>query len=475
MNPFGLLAPPAEERRGPCLWPLTLVLIILLWIIATTGGRQVFVKEWLSEAFDSQAEYFLRGDPGVDMNAIGPEGMIVKERVRMYFGPFPAFLRMPLHVIYPAGRGGWPRISGFCAGVIALLAFAGLIRDALRSSRFGPGVRNWIGNTCLIGFVFATPLVFLVGNTSIYNEAIVWGLAWSLAALYFACRCQKVEDSALKRSLLAFSFCSAFALLSRLTFALPLVLIAPLLALPLLRKDRIRELAALCLPLGAALLFHLQLSYAKFGSFLGTSYEHYINPVHRDWAQKYGLFRLSRVPLSFVDYFSFQHPAFQMTVPFVTARRHDYSYPTYFTLPFSETFIPIPWASGWLVLGAVFGIIYLFWPNRSDWFQRWIAAALFAQCLFIMMFHALAQRYATEFYPFLIFCLLVFLRNAGTVVHRLRFVVVGLTVVLVAVSSVVNTLAVASWLGMDGQLPETRAFWDTIAGKRPPAPSPAKK
>ena len=70
----------------------------------------------LGGAYDSQAEHFLRGDVDVDVDAIGHEAMIVNDKVRMYFGPFPAFLRIPLNFIYPAGYGKWSRISGFCRG-----------------------------------------------------------------------------------------------------------------------------------------------------------------------------------------------------------------------------------------------------------------------------------------------------------------------------------------------------------------------
>ncbi|PYJ69229.1 MAG: hypothetical protein DME75_11435 [Verrucomicrobia bacterium] len=86
---------------------------VLLWIIATSGGRQVFVKEVLGEAFDSQAEHFLRGDPAVDVDAIRPEAILIGGQARMYFGPFPAFFRIPLNLVYPAGRGCWSRLSGF--------------------------------------------------------------------------------------------------------------------------------------------------------------------------------------------------------------------------------------------------------------------------------------------------------------------------------------------------------------------------
>ncbi len=225
-----------EGNRAPNFLPAVAVLGVLLWIFATTGGRQVFVNEMLSEAYDSQAEHLLRGDSGVDGEAIRHEAMIVNGKTRMYFGPFPAFLRIPLNFVYPSGRGEWSRITGFCAGMIALVAFAGLIRLALRSSQLSNRWKTCLGNACLVGFALGSPLLLLLGNLSIYDEAIIWALAWSLAALYFALRSRETEGVALTRSLVAFSFCAGATLLSRVTFGAPLLLIAPVLALRVLRK-----------------------------------------------------------------------------------------------------------------------------------------------------------------------------------------------------------------------------------------------
>jgi hypothetical protein len=248
-----------EENRAPNLLPVAFVLGVLLWICTRTGGRQVFV-EVISKAYDSQAEHFLRGDIGVDGDAVSHEVMIVNGKARMYFGPFPAFLRIPLNYIYPSGRGYWSRISGFCAGMIALAAFAGLIRMTLRSSQLSSHWQNWLRNASLVRFTLGSPLLLLLGNLSVYDEAIIWGLAWSLAALYFACRFRTAEGAALTRSLLAFSFCAAAVLLSRATFGAPFLLIAPLLALWLFR--------ALSAARGGV-PFPSLLSYARFGDFRG--------------------------------------------------------------------------------------------------------------------------------------------------------------------------------------------------------------
>jgi hypothetical protein len=326
-----------DGNRAPNLLPVTLVLSVVLWLFTMTGGRDIFVREVLGGAYDSQAEHFLRGDVGVDAAAIGHETMIVNGKVRMYFGPFPALLRIPLNFICPAGHGKWSRISGFCAGIIALFAFAGLVRTALRSSRLSSRARNWVGNACMIGFGLGSPLLLLLGNLSIYDEAIIWGFAWSLGALYFACRSRTTEGAALTRSLLAFSFCAGAALLSRATFGAPFVLIAPLLAIRLFHRQPIRNITALLLPLGTAFVFYLFLSYARFGDFSGMNMRYNINPVQRDFAIKHGLFRIERVPYSFADYFFLRHPEPQREAPFLKANREDYDHETLYVMPFTET------------------------------------------------------------------------------------------------------------------------------------------
>jgi hypothetical protein len=453
-----------EENRAPQLWPLAIVLGVLLWIFTMTGGNQIFVNEMLSEAYDSQAEHLLKGDPGVDGGAIRHESMIVNGKTRMYFGPFPAFVRIPLNYVYPAGRGNWSRLCGFGAAMIALAAFTGLVRMYLRSSQLSPRWRSWVGNTSLVGFAFGSPLLLLLGNLSIYDEAIVWGLAWSLASLYFACRSRQAEGAALTRSLIAFSLCAGATLLSRATFGAPLVLIAPLLALRLLRKDQIRNLAALFLPLGAAVVFYLALNYAKFGNFRGMDLEHHVNTPQRDFARQHGLFQFKRVPYSFADYFILRRPQFKHEPPYIKAGREPYSHPTLYVMPFTETYSSLIWCSSWIILGSMIGVAWLLWPGGSDRVDQAIAAILFVQVVGILTFMGLAQRYLAEFFPFLVFVFLFFLRRGRAVFH-LRYALI----VLVAASVVINSLATVSWM-LESDMnvpPQTRAKWTEFVIKLP--------
>jgi len=448
--------------RAPNLLPAFLLLGALLWIFTMTGGRQVFVAEVLGKAYDSQAEHFLRGDVGVDSEAIAHEAMIVKGKTRMYFGPFPAFLRIPLNLVYPEGRGKWSRISGFGAGMIALGAFAGLIRMALRSSQLPGCWKSWLGNASLVGFALGSPLLLLLGNLSIYDEAIIWGLAWSLAALYFALRAGEAGAAALTWSLAAFSFCAGAALLSRATFGAPFLLIAPVLALRLIRKNLIRNGAALFLPLWAAFVFYLFLTYARFGALEGMPMRYSTNPEQREFAMKHGLFRPERVPYSLADYFVLRVPRPQREPPYLEGSRQPCDANLY-VVPFTETYSSLLWCSSWIVLGAAVGMAQLLRPGGFDWASRAIAAALFLECLIILSFMGLAQRYVAEFFPFLGFCFVVFLRRAN-VAFRLRHLIL----VLVAASVVINSLSTVSWLlEADLNVPAaTKAKWNEFLGRK---------
>jgi hypothetical protein len=474
-----------ETPRVPNLLPAVVVLGLILWMFTTTGGQQILVNEILSQAYDSQAEHFLRGNVDIDADAIRHEAMIVNGRARTYFGPFPAFLRIPLDRMYPSGRGRWSRITGFCAGMIALGAFAGLTRMSLRSSALSNAWKAVLGNACLVGFAFGSPLLLLLGNLSIYDEAVIWAFALSLAALFFAFRAQEalfcsgsrvgcpperleaagktLQDHRLATALLGFSFCASGALLSRVTFGAPLILIAPMLALSIWPQKQISNFAALFLPLGAALAFYLWLGYARFGSLLGVNYNYYINPRDRAFIHNFGVFSLRRIPYSFADYFTLHLPSFYREPPFLLADRHRYDYSSLFMNPLSEVYVSLLWCSSWLIFGAIIGILYLVRTRGTGFFERGVAIALFAQCLLILSFYGLAQRYAAELYPFLIFAFVLFLRSGGAT-FLLRYALIG----LIVISVVINSLATASWL-VDADInvpPTTRGKWEQLLGRK---------
>jgi hypothetical protein len=436
---------------------------VALWAFSTGGFQHIFVTGMLGEAFDSQAEHFLHGNVDVDGEAIRHEAMIVDGKARMYFGPFPALLRIPLNLIYPAGRGKWSIISVGCAATIALLGFRRLVAMSLQSSMLSPQAQTRVGSASIAGLAFASPLLFLVGEPSIYNEAIAWGFAWALAALSFVWQCMVTSSFATPASLIGFSLCAAAALLSRVTFGLPLLLIAAVLAIGRTRVNRASQLAALVLPLSAGVIFFLALSYARFGSFVGINYDYYINPVHREFVHDHGIFNLQRVPFNLLDYFSLRLPSLEKHAPFFRGERYFFGNTPFSSLPFSEVYLPVPWSSAWLVFGAVLGLVYLARTRWANWFQLSLAAVFLLEFIMILSYFTAAQRYATDLYPFLIVCFLVFFCSGGRALSHTRHAFI----VLVAVSIVINALTSLSWLvDADQNTPsETRQLWKRALGR----------
>ena len=451
----------AEPVLGRRTIALTVGLIVLMWLFVTTGGSQIFVHEILGSAYDSQAEHFLRGDVGVDPDDIRHESMIVGGKTRMYFGPLPALVRMPLSFLCPKCRGTWSRLSGFCAAVIALVSFGRLVADALRKGSLSRGAREVVAAACLVGFVLASPLLLLLGNLSIYNEAVVWGFALSISALFFFYRCSDAPSTASPWLLFGFSASAAGALLSKVTFGVPLFLVAPVLLPALWKERRYRQLAALSDPLVFGAAFYILLSYARFGNFIGVNMAAYINSTHREFVLHHHLFNPARIRASFVDSFGLRFPAIQSQPPFLKGDRHFGNYGRLFSLNFSETYLTVFWASTWLVLGALVGLYVLF-TRRARWFDRALAAACAVEALLVLSYFVLAERYLADFYPLLIVCLVTFLRRNGPLLNRTRYVLLALAIF----SAVINSLTTTSWLmHSDMNVPaETRATWNRLLG-----------
>ena len=112
------------------------------------------------------------------------------------------------------------------------------------------------------------------------------------------------------------------------------------------------------------------------------------------------------------------------------------------------------------------GITCLVRRHGAAAFERGAAVALFAQFLCILSYFLLAQRYAADLYPFLIFCLIIFLGSGSVALLRSRHIMIG----LIALSVVVNSLATVSWLvDADMNVPQkTRDTWKAFLGRNPP-------
>ena len=199
--------------------------------IATRAGtgvlRTQFANGAYSQFFDLQAEALVRGDLALPENSIGIEAFVVDGREQMYFGLFPAILRMPVVAVTDAWFGELTVISSFLAWLVFVLAAWALANRVLATtaptaptastastastSRLArPGVELvWKSMIAL-----ATPMLMLAGPAWVFSEAIMWGVA---AAVLFQWRlyCEMAESSSRNQLLLAGSL--ALAVLNRPT------------------------------------------------------------------------------------------------------------------------------------------------------------------------------------------------------------------------------------------------------------------
>jgi hypothetical protein len=110
----------------------------------------------------------------------------------------------------------------------------------------------------------------------------------------------------------------------------------------------------------------------------------------------------------------------------------------------------------------VIGVAMLLRPGGADGLDRAIAVIFLLQVIAVLSFMGLCQRYIADFFPFLIFAFLIFLRQ-GKTAFQLRHLLTG----LVVVSVVINSLSTVSWLvEADLNVPAaTRAKWNQFLGR----------
>src|SRR5207237_9039161 len=124
---------------------------------------------------------------------------------------------------------------------------------------------------------------------------------------------------------------------------------------------------------------------------------------------------LTQVRESVAEYCLLRRRIPQPRAPFLKTNQQSYNYPKLYVMPFTETYSSLIWCSSWIVLGAFVGVRFLFKPPCGDGLDRMIALLLFAEIIIVSSFMGLARRYLAEFFAFLVFCFVIFLRCDSSV------------------------------------------------------------
>jgi hypothetical protein len=390
-----------------------ILLVCLCWL-TTLGSWQVMQGDFLSEAYDSLGVHLLRGSAEVDASAIQFERYDNKGRVFMYFGPFPAVLRIIFNFIVPGHYGAWSRVSTVLAALISAIAFSRMVASALMLNQSVPSrAKSWLTVAAPFIFCLATPFAQLVSTTPLFNEAMAWGVCGTMCSIA-AIVCMLATPDRQARCMVLFSIGFAISLLSRLTTALPTLLLMPLVFSQYAhieysaRRARSTTLRRLAIPVGivlAAFSFQLWYNYARFDSvfiFRDLS-KYYFTKTHMG-----SDFSLSRLPDSFAHYFGVSSRHFVSRLPFTRMVTSVYQRPELYVQLWREQSISLALSAPWLLIPGSIGVFYAV-VRPCKLLVRAALLATLVEAGLVMAYFFISQRYAAELVPFLALGVFVFL------------------------------------------------------------------
>jgi hypothetical protein len=210
----------ADRRRLRRAWFGGAVPMLLLsaWVL-TAGRWNLLQRQYFDDFFDAQARAMFDGRLDVPPEVVGFEGFVTNGKTYIYFGPFPAFLRMPLMALTDRFDGRLTTLSillATCALTYATFRLSCSLRRLVRGTD-PVGRRELWATAGLSVAVLAAPPLFLMSSAVVYHEATMWGLAFTAAAYDGIVRWQRDRRA---WRLLVISLLFAGGLLSRQTVAL---------------------------------------------------------------------------------------------------------------------------------------------------------------------------------------------------------------------------------------------------------------
>jgi hypothetical protein len=178
--------PFADRRRLRRAWAVGAapVIVVFGWLLMAERWAP-FQRQFFDDFFDAQGRAFLDGRWDVPPETVGFEGFDVDGRTYIYFGPWPALLRIPVLLVTDRFDGRLTTLSMSLAMVVLAVAAHRLnvvvrtfVRGAVPVSR-----REAVATAVLAVAALSGPPLWLASSAVVYHEAILWGLAFTIAAM----------------------------------------------------------------------------------------------------------------------------------------------------------------------------------------------------------------------------------------------------------------------------------------------------
>lgn len=159
---------------------------IVFFVMITEGTLDVgHTVPYTADFYDVQAHRLLEGQLSMPKPVLGIEGYVHDGKSYMYFGPFPAMLRLPTAALTDSLDGHTAVASMSVAFIVAMAALGRISWRVRRWTRGVAGVDSWdevlAGATAFVLGV-GTTVIFLGLGPYVYHEASLWGIGLALAA-----------------------------------------------------------------------------------------------------------------------------------------------------------------------------------------------------------------------------------------------------------------------------------------------------
>ena len=393
---------------------------LFAWTL-TEGASSFLTRQNQSGFYDAQARSLLDRRWDMPRELLNLEAFIVNGKAYMYFGPVPSVLRLPVVAVTHRFDGRLTQPSMLAAFVVSL---AVLRRLAWRARWLTLGDRavgrreSWATGTLCALLGGGSVLLFLASRAWVYHEAILWGIAFSLAA-YDQIIAYILEPRG--RHLALASLFATLAVLSRGSVgagpvaALALLFVGAVLSLFVASgAGRARTTARQVVTLAAAVLLPIALygyvNVAKFETLYSVPVDKQLETAVSAERQAVlrandgALFGPQFMPSTLLQYSRPDAIGFQSLVPWIAFPSHRATVIGDVTFDNLDRASSIPTSMPALTLLAAVGLAAVFGPKtgpvRARAFRIPIIGAATGTILLFTIAY-IAQRYMGDVFPLL--------------------------------------------------------------------------
>jgi hypothetical protein len=158
--------------------------LVFVWMLLI-GRLDLFATHLLDGLFDAQAHALLDGHWDVPRRELGFEAFLIDGKSYMYFGPWPAFLRLPIAAVTDSLDGQLTQLSMLGAFAVLMVATSRLlwrVRVLARGTRRASRSELWAAGLFVAVVGAGSVVMFLASRPVVYHETELWGTALAIAA-----------------------------------------------------------------------------------------------------------------------------------------------------------------------------------------------------------------------------------------------------------------------------------------------------